>query len=234
MSVFFPEPEKKSIAPGIESRLFKMNDKSETQIILSNIAPGAILQPHSHTDVQVGMALFGRFVMQVGEQEKILDPLQTAYVAHSNVPHAARNIFNEWAISLDIKHSNPKNSSAVKYNGDVFLNLVNDIRLKTGIRMQFFVTPWCEIMLSYIPPGAVMPTHAHDNEQFGIAVKGKYIMRVGEEEETFEYGKIYFSPSNVPHGADNPYSEEAVSLNIFIPPRYNLIPKKIRPAEDKI
>lgn len=232
MSIFFPKPERISMASGIESLLFKMKDKSDTQIILSKIAPGAFLSPHKHKEVQMGMALFGKFLMEVDGIEKLLEPLQTAYVAEPNVLHGARNISNEWAIGLDIKHANIKRSSNTKFNKDTFLHLIKDIKLSTGIRMQFFVSPWCEVMLSEIPSGAVMPVHAHANEQFGVAVKGKYTMQIGEEEETFEYGKVYFAPANVAHGAHNPYKEKAVSLNIFVPPRYNLIPKKERSLKE--
>ena len=231
MSTFFPKCEKLSLTTGITSSLFKMNDKSQTQIMISKIQPGAIMLPHQHSDVQIGLSLFGRFLMEVDAQEQVLEPLRTAYIAGPNVPHGARNIFNECAISLDIKHANVKKSSSAKAGNGKFLILTNDITLKTGIRMSFFVSPWCEIMLSYIPPHAVMPVHSHENEQFGIAVQGKYTMQIGDEEETFEYGKVYYSPPNIPHGAFNPYNEEAVSLNIFVPPRYNLIPKRERSSE---
>lgn len=231
MSKFFPEPEALNIAKGIDSMLFDIKDKSGTKIILSRIAPGAIVDPHQHPEIQIGMSLSGRFLMTVDGQEKMMEPLENAYVARPNVMHAARNISDEYAIGLDIKFSNIKESEIVKADDAIFLNLVNEMEIKTGINMRFFVSRWCEIMLSSIPSGAVMPAHKHINEQIGIAVKGKYLMRVDDEEElSFDYGKVYFSPEGILHGACNPYEEEAVSLNIFIPPRYNLITRKERDA----
>lgn len=227
MSDFFPKSRVVKMVEGIESQSFDLNDDKGTQIILSKINPGAVLQPHQHNELQIGMALSGRFLMEVDGEEEILEPLKNAYIARPNILHGAKNIFSESALGLDIKYKKIKKGSRVNCESNaIFLKLVNDIQLKTGIRMQFFVSPWCEIMLSHIPSGASMPLHAHSNEQLGIAVQGKYLMQVGTEQQVFEYGKVYFSPPNVPHGACNPYDEVAVSLNVFIPPRYNLISKK--------
>jgi bacilysin biosynthesis protein BacB len=98
--------------------------------------------------------------------------------------------------------------------------------IKTGISFQFFVTPWFEIMLSTIPKGGTMPSHKHSNVQFGIAVSGKYLMKVGEEEVPFSSDQVYYAPGYTAHSGYNPNEIDAFSLNIFVPPRYNKNRKK--------
>jgi len=227
MSIYFPSPRREKLCEGIESDIFDLNNKSRTRIMLSTIASGAKVAPHAHAELQMGLAIRGRFMMRVNGLEKILEPLKNAYFTENGILHSAENCFKEEAIGLDIKCLD---ADRVNECDDMFLELTKEVNLSTGIKMQFFVSPWCEIMVSEIPKGAVMPVHHHKNEQIGVAVSGKYIMQVGDEEELFEYGKIYYAPPDVPHGAYNPYDEMAVSLNIFTPSRYNK-PRKYERAK---
>lgn len=226
MSTYFPVPKKLIISPKIHALSFNIGDVNGTTINLTTLEPGAFLEPHQHPESQIGLALLGCFKMHVSNMGKILEPLQTAYVAEPHMMHFAQNDGKEPALGLDIKRLNIVKT--LKDKNDTFLYLVKDMTLKTGIKMRFFVTSWCEIMLSEIPPGAVMPIHKHKNEQLGIAVKGKYIMTVQDENEIFEYGKVYYAPPGTRHGAYNPFPEKAISLNVFIPPRYNVLPIKER------
>lgn len=46
-------------------------------------------------------------------------------------------------------------------------------------------------------------------------------MAVGDEEEEFEYGKVYLAPPNVPRTAYNLFEEETCSINVFMPTSQN-------------
>lgn len=223
MSLYFPLPKRTVKTNGVEILTFEITNNYNTQIQLAIIPPGAEIISHNHSEVQIGLCLSGSFLMEVNGNQMILNEMETAYSVAPNEFHSGKNIFSDPAIGLDIKCLNP----AVHFpdRGETFLPLVNQRELSTGILMSFFVGPWCEIMLSRIPKGANMPWHHHSNEQIGIAVKGQYMMRVEEEEELFKYGKIYHAPPQSFHSAYNPFEEEAVSLNIFMPPRYNKLPK---------
>ncbi|QYO67518.1 cupin domain-containing protein [Leptolyngbya sp. 7M] len=212
MSIFFPTPRKEELSPGVNSLIF---DCGSTTVLVSSIAPGAKLDSHQHQQCQIGMSLNGQFEIDIAGQRKLLKPLQDAYIAGSNVLHGAINLSNQEVLGLDIKcfHS--------KVDGSKFLELCDEKDLKTGISFSFFNGLWFEIMIAKIPPGGVMHKHHHRQTQIGVACRGKYIMSVGGEEEEFEFGKVYYSPPNVPHGAYNPFSQEALSVNIFFPPRYH-------------
>jgi|SRR6185437_14629692 len=218
MSLYFPTPSKTIDANGIEITSFNISNLYQTQIKLAKIPPKAKIDWHCHPESQVGLCVEGKFLINVNGKEQILEACKNAYVVAPNVYHSGENCFSETAIGLDIKSLNPP---ITHDDTNTFLTLVNQIELATGISISFFVGPWCEVMVSRIPKGAQMPVHKHKNEQFGVALKGKYMMQVGEEKQVFEYGQVYYSPDSTLHGAYNPFEEDAISLNIFLPPRYN-------------
>lgn len=225
MSNFFPEPQYISSHDGINSYLFELIDPNQTTILISYIQPDAELKLHAHPERQMGMALKGSFTIQIDGKEAQLDELQNAYAIPPNIPHAAINRSGKIAIGLDIKRTVHQETFPEKQ--DYFIYPENGRTLKTGINMCFFVSSWCEVMLSTIPQYASMPTHHHQGEQIGIGVQGSYIMQVGDEEQPFHFGKIYYAPDEIIHGAHNPFEETAVSLNLFLPHRYNK-PKKYK------
>lgn len=219
MSHFFPIPQHISSDEGINSYLFELNDPSQTKILISTIAPGAELKIHAHPERQIGMALKGSFSIQIDGKEECLEELSNAYAIPPNVAHSAINHSGKVAIGLDIKRTHCEEIFPEKQG--YFIYPENERTLSTGINMRFFLSSWCEVMLSTIPQHASMPTHQHRGEQIGIAVQGNYLMQVGDEEEQFHFGKIYYAPDEVIHGAYNPFAETAISLNLFLPHRYN-------------
>ena len=66
--------------------------------------------------------------------------------------------------------------------------------------------------------GAVVPEHAHDNEQLGICVQGGLRFRIGDEERDVVAGSTWAIPPNVPHsvvvGPDG-----CVLVETFVPRR---------------
>jgi quercetin dioxygenase-like cupin family protein len=69
-----------------------------------------------------------------------------------------------------------------------------------------------------IEPGAELPEHRHENEQFGMVVEGSVRFRVGDEQRTLGPGWVWRIPSDTPHtvtGGD----EGAVVIDVFSPPR---------------
>ncbi len=65
---------------------------------------------------------------------------------------------------------------------------------------------------------AVVPEHAHENEQLGICLSGSVTFRVGDETRELGAGGTWNIPPNVPHevhvGPDG-----AVVIDVFSPPR---------------
>jgi quercetin dioxygenase-like cupin family protein len=83
-------------------------------------------------------------------------------------------------------------------------------RVVAGERVTFAVIE--------LDPGAVVPEHAHDNEQLGVLASGSLRFRIGEESRDVEAGGTWAIPPNVPHdvvaGPDG-----AVAIEVFVPAR---------------
>jgi quercetin dioxygenase-like cupin family protein len=69
-----------------------------------------------------------------------------------------------------------------------------------------------------LDPGAVIPEHAHENEQVGLLLTGSMRFRVGNESRDAVPGTTWSIPANVPHdvvvGPDG-----AVVVEVFAPRR---------------
>ncbi|MHB8643548.1 MAG: cupin domain-containing protein [Gaiellaceae bacterium] len=65
---------------------------------------------------------------------------------------------------------------------------------------------------------ALVPEHAHDNEQLGIVLTGSVTFRVGDESRELGPGGMWTIPPNVPHDVQvGP--EGAVVIDAFAPGR---------------
>lgn len=79
-------------------------------------------------------------------------------------------------------------------------------------------------MISHVllAKGTHVPTHSHENEQFGVVLSGRIRFGLGAEgtpdrhEATLGPGEVIHLPSNYPHSADA--LEETLVLDIFSPP----------------
>ena len=69
-----------------------------------------------------------------------------------------------------------------------------------------------------LDPEAVIPEHAHDNEQLGICLSGSLTFRIADETRELGPGGTWSIPSNVPHEI-HVGPEGAVVIDVFAPPR---------------
>ena len=72
----------------------------------------------------------------------------------------------------------------------------------------------------YLRQGAIVPKHAHHNEQLTYILKGRLRFWVGEDlSQVFDVGpgEVLHLPSGVPHKAEA--MEETLDVDIFSPPR---------------
>ncbi len=85
-------------------------------------------------------------------------------------------------------------------------------RLVTGERMM--------LAHIYLDKGAVVPLHAHDNEQLTYVLEGALHFWLGEdesEEVIVRAGEVLHIPSQVPHKAVA--LEDTLDVDVFCPPR---------------
>lgn len=101
---------------------------------------------------------------------------------------------------------------------DVPLERVTDDitrRLITGERMM--------LAHVYLDKGAIVPTHAHENEQLTYILDGALRFWIGSEgsadvqELVVSKGEVLYIPSNVPHKAEA--LEDTFDVDVFSPPR---------------
>jgi quercetin dioxygenase-like cupin family protein len=65
--------------------------------------------------------------------------------------------------------------------------------------------------------GAVVPRHAHANEQIANVLEGRIRFGVGDEERVLSGGESLTLPANVPHDAEA--LEDSIVLDVFSPVR---------------
>jgi len=93
-----------------------------------------------------------------------------------------------------------------------------DRRLITGDRMM--------LAHVYLKKGAIVPRHAHENEQLTYILEGALRFWIGEDEsETIDVraGEVLHIPSHVPHKAEA--LEDTLDVDIFSPPRQDWLDK---------
>jgi len=65
--------------------------------------------------------------------------------------------------------------------------------------------------------------HKHANEQIGVVLEGEVSMTIGEETRTLKQGDAYIVPPNVPHGRVAVSKSQTRMLEVFSPPREDLV-----------
>jgi quercetin dioxygenase-like cupin family protein len=69
-----------------------------------------------------------------------------------------------------------------------------------------------------LDPGAVVPEHAHDNEEFGQVIRGSLELRCPDSTMVLEAGDAFLLSGGVPHGA-RAGAEGCELLECYAPPR---------------
>jgi len=82
------------------------------------------------------------------------------------------------------------------------------------------------VMMALITTPANQPTgplHKHPNEQLGVVMEGEVTVIIGDETRTLKQGDAYVAPANVPHGRTSVPKTPIKMLEVFSPPREDLI-----------
>lgn len=69
----------------------------------------------------------------------------------------------------------------------------------------------------YLAKGAIVPEHAHENEQITYILEGKLRFTLGDETVDVGAGEVLTIPPNVPHAAEA--LEDTLDVDVFTPPR---------------
>jgi quercetin dioxygenase-like cupin family protein len=75
----------------------------------------------------------------------------------------------------------------------------------------------------FLAKGAVVPRHAHHNEQLTMIISGALKLIFDDREVTVRAGEMVLIPGNVPHAALA--LEDTLDMDVFSPPREDWIRK---------
>jgi quercetin dioxygenase-like cupin family protein len=92
--------------------------------------------------------------------------------------------------------------------------------LKPDLRRRLIATERMMVAHVYLDQGAVVPKHAHENEQLTYILEGVLRFWLGEDESEVvdvAAGEVLHLPSYLPHRAEA--LEKTLDVDIFCPPR---------------
>lgn len=90
-------------------------------------------------------------------------------------------------------------------------------QLSEGIGRQMLHTKTMTVARIHLAEGAVVPSHAHPNEQVANVLSGSLRFVVGDEETIASAGQSVVIPADVPHQVE--CLADAIVLDVFSPPR---------------
>jgi quercetin dioxygenase-like cupin family protein len=94
----------------------------------------------------------------------------------------------------------------------------NIVAMKPGIqRQQLVYGERTHLVRFFLDGGAVIPVHAHAQEQTGYLLSGVMVMTIDGEDHRLEPGDSWSLPGDLPHGVK--VLEDAEVLEVFSPPR---------------
>ena len=97
--------------------------------------------------------------------------------------------------------------------------------IENGVIRYIYTGQNIQTVEYHFQPNTVFPVHKHDNhEQIGYLISGKMVLKVGGVEKVLLPGDSYHAPIGVEHNAWT-HDEPAVILDIFGPPREDLVKK---------
>lgn len=85
-------------------------------------------------------------------------------------------------------------------------------------RRILFIDEKVMVSLFEASPGTRVAAHRHPNVQMGYVLQGKAEYIASGETQVLEPGAFYYLSSNEEHEVKNVGNENAVSLDIFVPP----------------
>jgi quercetin dioxygenase-like cupin family protein len=92
------------------------------------------------------------------------------------------------------------------------------LRIWDGVAARAVTGERVTLSIVELDPGAVIPEHAHENEQVGMVLAGSMRFRIGDETREVAPGTTWNIGANVPHEVEvGP--EGCVVVEVFAPPR---------------
>ena len=109
-------------------------------------------------------------------------------------------------MEISMKHLKLEEAPRLEPVKGALMALIGDGERMTMIRME-------------IQPGAIVPDHAHPNEQIGTCVEGTGTLTSGGESVKVEPGVAWAIPADEPHRFEADKNSMVVIIEAWSPPR---------------
>lgn len=93
---------------------------------------------------------------------------------------------------------------------------------RPGIHRRVFTAGDLQLIIYRYDAGSVFEPHQHPEQQLTVCIKGSLEFTIGGKEVHFNNGDMAHIPGGVVHSAVNNGMEDAVTFNIFTPPKKGL------------
>jgi quercetin dioxygenase-like cupin family protein len=103
------------------------------------------------------------------------------------------------------------------------LDAIDEVEARPGIFRKVYTRGSLQMIVYRYTPGSVFESHSHPEEQLSLGMKGDLMFTIGRKRVEFGPGSIAHIPGGVPHSAINIGSEEAVTVNVYTPPKEGLM-----------
>lgn len=97
--------------------------------------------------------------------------------------------------------------------------LLVEEEVREGIFRRTFSAGRLQVVIYRYRSGSSFEEHSHPEEQMSLLLNGRIEFEIGGERLSLHLNDVVYIPPNLPHSAKNPYGEDAVTLNIFTPPK---------------
>jgi quercetin dioxygenase-like cupin family protein len=96
---------------------------------------------------------------------------------------------------------------------------IPEFRAREGIFGKLLERGVIQVIQYRYLPGSVFETHSHPEEQMTIGIQGSLDFEIDGKRVEFGSGSIAHIHGGAPHSAVNRGREEAITINIYSPPR---------------
>ncbi|MDG6225684.1 MAG: cupin domain-containing protein [Candidatus Thermoplasmatota archaeon] len=100
---------------------------------------------------------------------------------------------------------------------------IKEIETRPGVFRRVFTAGSLQVIRYRYAPGSVFEDHSHTEEQLTIGIEGELKFTIGGSTSTFGSGDLVHIPGGAHHSATNRSGSDAVTLNVYTPPKRGLM-----------
>jgi len=96
---------------------------------------------------------------------------------------------------------------------------LQEVEVRPGIFRRAYTKGDLQMLVYRYAPGSVFETHSHPEQQLTIGLEGMLDFTIGTSSREFGPGCFIHIPGRMPHSAVNNGPDDALTINIYTPPK---------------